>query len=105
LIIDNLISGHYFDMAGDSLTLESLFAMRLYRCPGVAEQIIATARRELDIENGVKAIADVWNAMGFIVTRHIKANEDRGYIMGSMDDIVLALDDNSISLQNMAASQ
>jgi dynein heavy chain len=92
-------------MAADSVTLESVFAMQLHRHRSIAEDIVASALKELEIEEGVKEIADAWNAMEFVVMRHIKGDEDRGFIMGPVDDIVLTLDDNFMSLQRMAASQ
>jgi dynein heavy chain len=79
--------------------------MQLHRYKDTAEEIIANANKELSIEKGVKEIADVWNRMQFILIKHIKGNDDRGFIMGPMDDIVQVLDDNSMSLQSMAASQ
>lgn len=37
--------------------------------------------------------------------RYMKGTQERGHILGSVDDIVLALDDNSMSLQSMSASR
>lgn len=43
--------------------------------------------------------------MALTVVRHVKGTEDRGYILGDIGEIVLALDDNAMNLQSMAASQ
>jgi dynein heavy chain len=82
-----------------------MFAMQLHRYRDVAEEIVANALKELEIEKGVKEIEEVWSAMKFSVIRHIKENYDRGFILGRVDDNVLILDDNFMSLQKMAASQ
>ncbi|KAJ9583317.1 hypothetical protein L9F63_022334, partial [Diploptera punctata] len=43
--------------------------------------------------------------MQFVVVRHMKGNIDRGFILGPVDDILPVLEDNSMNLQSMAASQ
>jgi dynein heavy chain len=78
--------------------------MQLHRYRSIAEEIIANALKELAIERGVKEIADIWNALEFTVIKHIKENDDKGFIMGPVNDIVLILDDNFTNLQSMAAS-
>jgi dynein heavy chain len=92
-------------MAAERMALESVFAMQLHRHRDIAEEIVASALKELEIEEGLKKIANVWNVMEFVVMTHIKGNDDRGFIMGPVEDIVLTLDENFMSLQNMTASQ
>jgi dynein heavy chain len=92
-------------MAAERLALESVFAMQLHAHRDIAQEIVASALKELEIEGAVKQIADVWNAMEFSVVTHIKGDGDRGFIMGPVDDIVLTLDGNFMSLQKMTASQ
>jgi dynein heavy chain len=82
-----------------------MFDMQLHRYRDIVEEIVTNALKELEIEKGVKETADVWGAMEFTLIKHIKENYDRGFILGSVDDIVLILDDNFMSLQRMAASQ
>ena len=41
----------------------------------------------------------------FYYCRYIKGTHDRGHILGSVDDIVLTLDDNAMNLQSMSASR
>jgi dynein heavy chain len=92
-------------MLPDRFALESMFAMQLHRYRDIAEEIVAKALKELEIEKGVKETANVWSAMQFTVIKHIREDYDRGFIMGPVNDIVLVLDDNLMSLQIMAASQ
>lgn len=47
----------------------------------------------------------VWNTMALTVLHHSKGNEDRGYVLGDVAEVLLALDDNCMNLQSMAASQ
>ena len=100
-----MFTGQHFDMSADRFTLENMFAMELHRYQDIAEEIIANAVKELAIEKGVKDIADVWIAMQFTVQRHLKGNEDRGFILGPVDEIIQVLEDNYMNLQSMAASQ
>lgn len=98
-------TGIEFDMSPDRFTLDNMFAMELHRYQDIAETIINHAIKELAIEKGVKQIAEVWNNMNFILHKHLKGVEDRGYIVGSTDEIMQSLEDNSMNLQSMAASQ
>jgi dynein heavy chain len=101
----HLFSDQHFELSPDRFTLENLFAMQLHRYQNVVEEIIANAVRELETERGVNKIEDVWKGMHFTVVKHVKRNDDRCIIMGPVDDILVALDDNALQLQFMAASQ
>ena len=92
-------------MSPDRFTLRNLFAMQLHRYQNIAEEIIANAVKELETERGVKKIDDVWKGMQFTVIKHVKRNDDSYFILGPVDDILAVLDDNSLKLQCMAASQ
>ena len=39
------------------------------------------------------------------LTRYMKGTEERGFILGSVEEIVLTLDDNAMNLQSMSASR
>ena len=39
------------------------------------------------------------------ITRYMKGTQERGYILGAVDEIVLSLDDNAMNLQSMSASR
>lgn len=62
------------------------------------------AIKELAIERGVKEVADTWETMAFTTQKHTKGNEDRGYTMGAIDEIMQVLEDNFVTMQSMAAS-
>lgn len=98
-------TGQVFDMSSDRFTLDNMFAMELHRYQDIAEEIINNAIKELSIEKGVKDITEVWNVTNFTVHKHMKGNEDRGYILGATDEIMQILEDNSMNLQSMAGSQ
>ncbi|XP_050294970.1 dynein axonemal heavy chain 10 [Anthonomus grandis grandis] len=98
-------TGIVFDMAPDRFTLDNMFAMELHRFQDMAEEIINNAIKELAIERGVLEIADTWKTIAFIVYKHMKGNDDRGFIIGPTDEINQVLEDNSMNLQSMAGSQ
>ena len=41
----------------------------------------------------------------FLCFRYMKGTQERGSILGSVDEIVLTLDDNAMNLQSMSASR
>ncbi|CAG9765840.1 unnamed protein product [Ceutorhynchus assimilis] len=98
-------TGITFDMAPDRFTLDNMFAMELHRFQDIAEEIINNAIKELAIERGVMEIADTWKTVAFIVIKHLKGTDDRGFIIGATDEIMQILEDNSMNLQSMAGSQ
>ncbi|KAI4469012.1 dynein heavy chain [Holotrichia oblita] len=98
-------TGQFFDMALDRFTLDNMFSMELHKYQDIAEEIINTAIKELSIEKGVQDIADTWTNLNFTVHKHMKGTEERGFILGVVDEILLILEDNSMNLQSMAGSQ
>ncbi|CAB0039667.1 unnamed protein product [Trichogramma brassicae] len=98
-------TGKYFDMSPDRFTLENMFAMDLARYQEIAETIVNNAGRELAIERGVEEIAKVWSDMKFKLMLHEKGGEDRGFVLGSLDELNQILEDNTLNLQSMSASQ
>jgi dynein heavy chain len=64
-----------------------MFAMDLAHYQEIADQIISNASRELAIERGVQEIADIWKKLEFKLIHHSKGTEDRGYILGSVDEL------------------
>lgn len=53
----------------------------------------------------MKEIIDTWAKMEFTVHKHTKGTEDRGFILGSTEEIMQVLEDNAMNLQSMAGSQ
>jgi dynein heavy chain len=54
---------------------------------------------------GVKEVIDTWDKLKFDVIKYVKGNQDRGYIIGAVDEVMQTLDDNTMSLQGMSASR
>lgn len=98
-------TGEHFDMAADRFTLENMFAMDLARYTDVALEIIGYAVKELSIEKGVKDISETWTKLTLSVAKHQKGSEDRGYVLSAVDEILQTLDEHTMSLQSMSASQ
>lgn len=53
----------------------------------------------------VKEILDTWENMKFTVVKYYKGTQERGYILGSVDDIIQCLDDNTVNLQSISGSR
>ncbi|XP_011694340.1 PREDICTED: dynein heavy chain 10, axonemal [Wasmannia auropunctata] len=98
-------TGQYFDMDPDRFTLENMFAMELGKYQDIAQDIVMYAVKELSIERGVKELAEVWKSMEFNMIKHYKGIEDRGFILGPLDELNLVLEDNMLTVHSMAASQ
>ncbi|EDV92648.1 GH18884 [Drosophila grimshawi] len=98
-------TGQYFDMSPTRFTLDNMFAMQLHKYQEIAEQILTNAIKELQIERGVRAVEETWALMSFKTHKHFKGMEDRGWILGPVDEIMQVLDDNAMNLQSMGASQ
>lgn len=47
----------------------------------------------------------MWENMKFSVQRYFKGTQERGSILGSVDEIMQNLDDNAMNLQSMAGSR
>ncbi|XP_053555751.1 dynein axonemal heavy chain 10 [Bombina bombina] len=94
-----------FEMNPDTFTLENMFAMELHKYVDVISDIVASAVKELSIEKGVKDIVDTWENMKFTVQRYVKGTQERGTILGSVDDILQILDDNAMNLQSISGSR
>ncbi|XP_030074215.1 dynein axonemal heavy chain 10 [Microcaecilia unicolor] len=98
-------TGTSFEMNLETFTLENMFAMELHKYADVISGIVASAVKELSIEKGVKEIVDTWENMRFSVQKYIKGTQDRGYILGTVDDILQNLDDNAVNLQSISGSR
>lgn len=68
-------------------------------------ELVQGAMKELSIENGMREIENTWKLTRFTVVKYSKGTEDRGFIIGAVDDIQTALDDNALNLQSMSASK
>ncbi|XP_078523750.1 dynein axonemal heavy chain 10 isoform X2 [Lissotriton helveticus] len=98
-------TGTSFTMDPETFTLENMFAMELYKYASVIGDTVAAAVKELSIEKGVKEIVDNWENMKFVVQKYFKGTQERGFILGAVDDILQVLDDNAMNLQSIAGSR
>lgn len=53
----------------------------------------------------MKEILDTWENMKFSVVKYFKGTQERGYILGSVDEIIQCLDDNTFNLQSISGSR
>ncbi|XP_076854099.1 dynein axonemal heavy chain 10 [Brachyhypopomus gauderio] len=98
-------TGTNFEMNPYTFTLENMFAMELHKHASVIGDIVTSAVKELSIEKGVKEVMETWEGMKFSVQRYLKGTQERGYILGAVDEILQGLDDNAVNLQSMAGSR
>ncbi|XP_069727356.1 dynein axonemal heavy chain 10 [Phaenicophaeus curvirostris] len=98
-------TGTSFEMTGETFTLQNMFAMELHKHSDVISETVGTAVKELSIEKGVKEIAETWEHLKFTVQTYFKGTEKRGFILGSVDEILEILDDNNVNLQSVLGSR
>ena len=99
------MTGMKFDLNPDTFTLQNMFAMELHKFQDVIGDITASATKELGIEKGISEVGDTWGAMKFTVSKFMKGTQERGFILGAVDEILQILDDNAMNLQSMSASR
>ncbi|XP_055020703.1 dynein axonemal heavy chain 10 [Boleophthalmus pectinirostris] len=98
-------TGTSFEMNAESFTLENMFAMELHKYPGVIGDIVSSAVKELSIEKGVKEVVETWESMSFIVQPYFKGTKERGTILGSVEEVLLSVDNDTMNLQSMGGSR
>uniref|UniRef100_A0A8C5JCI3 Dynein-1, subspecies f n=1 Tax=Junco hyemalis TaxID=40217 RepID=A0A8C5JCI3_JUNHY len=98
-------TGTRFEMKTETFTLENMFAMELHKYAVVISDIVGTAIKELSIEKGLKEIIETWENMKFPVEVYTKGTETRGFILGSVEEILETLDDNNVNLQSVLGSR
>ncbi|XP_065190514.1 dynein axonemal heavy chain 10-like [Sycon ciliatum] len=94
-----------FDMNPETFTLSNLFAMGLHKYADIIGDIVTSATKELSIEKGIAEVRETWSQLSFTLHRYVKGTQDRGFVLGAVDEILQTLDDNSVNLQSMSASQ
>ncbi|EDO35852.1 predicted protein [Nematostella vectensis] len=99
------MTGMKFDLNPETFTLQNMFAMELHNFSDVIADITASATKELGIEKGIAEVSDTWNAMKFTVAKYMKGTQERGFVLGTVDEILQILDDNAMNLQSMSASR
>lgn len=98
-------TNQFFNMDEDKFTLDNMFSMELHKYENIVEEIIAKAIKELNIEKTIKDTEETWDSLEFTVIKFFKGTEDRGYVLGAVDEIIQILEDNSMNLQSMSSSQ
>ncbi|XP_033947329.1 dynein axonemal heavy chain 10 [Pseudochaenichthys georgianus] len=97
-------TGTSFEM-NDSFTLENMFAMELHKHANVIGDIVTSAVKELSIEKGVKEVVMTWENMKFSVIPYFKGTQERGSVLGAVEEIMLNVDNDAMNLQSMAGSR
>ena len=57
------------------------------------------------VAQGIKEVEDTWSSLRFNIQKYMKGVSERGYILGSLDDVMQTLDDNAMQVQGMSASR
>jgi dynein heavy chain len=98
-------TGTTFDISPGSFTLGVVFSLNLEKIADTINDICGAAQKELAIESGLRKISDTWAAYKLDLVHYTKNEEDRGYVLRSVEDVTLLLDDNMMALQSMSASK
>lgn len=98
-------TGQKFDINPETFTLANVFSMELHRYQDTIAEIVTSASKEMSIEKGVKEVEETWNNMKFTVYSYMKGTSNRGFILGSIDEVLQILDDSAMNLQSMSASR
>ena len=90
------------------LTLGMLMEMKLHSNAQKIMDIAAAAEKELKIENDLKAIDATWKDMRFDLKPYSKGKRGTSqptHVLCAVEEITLALEDTSLTLQSMSASR
>lgn len=98
------MTGKEFDMEPKTFTLGSMFTLQLDFFAEEILRITSAAEKELTIECELKKLVDVWRDQKFSIAKYSKGSEDRGYVLRSVDEVLLLLEDMGLNLQSMMAS-
>ncbi|XP_076108254.1 dynein axonemal heavy chain 10-like isoform X2 [Mytilus galloprovincialis] len=98
-------TGQKFDINPETFTLANVFSMELHRYQETIGEIVTKASKEMSIEKGVKEVEETWNNMKFHVYSYMKGTSNRGFILGTIDEVLQILDDSAMNLQSMSASR
>jgi dynein heavy chain len=90
-------------MSGQSFTLARLVELKVYTFGTEVGEISAAASGEAQIEASVSAIADGWSDMEINVLPY--RDSDKVFILGPLDEVMVLMEDNQVSLQTMMGSK
>lgn len=84
-------------------TLENLLAYDVLDRKDLVGEISATASGEAQIEASLQKIKHGWDHMDFTCVSH--RDQSDVFILGSLEDVMMLLEDNQVSLQTMMGSR
>eukprot|EP00959_Pyramimonas_sp_CCMP1952_P454065 9469302-Pyramimonas_sp.AAC.2 len=76
-----------------TFTLQNLFAMNLANYAELIAEITNSAVKELTIESELRKLTEVWKDQRFDLFKYMKGTEDRGYVLKSVEEVTLLLED------------
>ena len=88
-----------------TITLAKVFELNLQDHNEVVQEVVAEASAEMKNEESLKKIEQTWKTQQFEVKVYTKGTEERGYAISSPDEIRLALEDNILSVNNIASNK
>uniref|UniRef100_H2LCS2 Dynein axonemal heavy chain 10 n=1 Tax=Oryzias latipes TaxID=8090 RepID=H2LCS2_ORYLA len=91
-------TGKSFDMNLQRFTLETLFSLELHKYANDIDEIVTSALKELSIEM-------TWKRTKFNMQPQLKVNQERVFLLGAVDNILVNLDNDVMKLQCMAGSR
>lgn len=53
----------------------------------------------------MKEVVTTWEMMKFSVVTYFKGTQERGFVLGAVDEILLTVDNDALNLQSMAGSR
>ncbi|XP_060528447.1 dynein axonemal heavy chain 2 isoform X3 [Cylas formicarius] len=94
--------GIEFDETSSQFNLETIYRMEIHKFADEINEISNAATMELQIEKGLKSIADIWREMKIEVVPY----KDRGvYRIKSVDECLAMLDDHILQLSTMKGTR
>ncbi|CAF3247166.1 unnamed protein product, partial [Rotaria sp. Silwood2] len=99
------------DLTNNILTLENIFQMNLHQYNDIIQSILQTAIKELQIEKNLNDIQQQWDTMRFQIHKHYRhtlgtnIEQERGFIITGVDDILQALEDSTLLLNSIFKNQ
>eukprot|EP00702_Spironucleus_salmonicida_P008256 EST49547.1 Dynein heavy chain [Spironucleus salmonicida] len=89
-----------------NLTLGQITSLDLSKYKDAISDIVIGAQKELQIESDLAKIAEIWTQTRLPIQKFTNSKgKERGYVLRSLDEIMLIIEDNSMSLQSMSSSK
>ncbi|XP_073386148.1 dynein-1-alpha heavy chain, flagellar inner arm I1 complex isoform X3 [Physcomitrium patens] len=98
-------TGKNFDMDPKTFTLANIFRMELHNYAATIGEITNAASKELNIEQELRNVNEVWRVQSFEVVRYAKDGVDKGYVLRSTEAVMLIVEEMSLNLQGMTSSR